>query len=60
MNTQEVDKLIHEELLPIQQMFHSYELLANNGMFRFSPSVFKKCAIKIQVVIDNARELAKE
>jgi len=60
MNTQEVNKLIHEELLPIQQMFHSYELLANSGMYRFSPSVFKKCAVKIQVVIDNARELAKE
>ena len=57
MNNKHLDELIHSELLPTQQTFKSYEQLAQ-GDFRFSPKIFKKCALSIQKVIDAARELA--
>jgi hypothetical protein len=53
-------KLIHDELLPIQQMFRSYETLSHNECFRFNPKIFNKCTLKIQEVILIARDLAKE
>jgi hypothetical protein len=55
-----VDKLTHE-LLPVVQMLHSYEQLANNPSFRLSPKIFRKCALKIEEVRGKIREeLTKE
>jgi hypothetical protein len=58
-NGNSIDKIIHEELLPLQQSFKSYEILAVNSSYRFDPKVFRKCAVKVQEVINIARELAK-
>lgn len=60
LNNKEINDIIHNEIIPIQQMFKSYEHLAENPAFRFDPKIFRKCVLKIQVVIDNARELANE
>jgi hypothetical protein len=60
MEVKELDKIIHNDLLPIQQAFKSYEQLACNGCFRFDPKIFRKCSLKIQLVIDTARQLTKE
>ena len=54
-----IDKLIHEELLPIRQMFVSYTQLSHNPSIHISPKVFTKCAIKIEEVILIAREMAE-
>ena len=54
-----VSELIHSRLLPLQQMFHSYEKLAN-GNYRFSSKIFKKCALAIGELIEVARDLTEE
>jgi len=54
-----IDKLIHEELLPIRQMFVSYTQLSHNPSIHISPKVFTKCAVKIEEVILIAREMAE-
>ena len=54
-----IDKLIHEELLPIRQMFISYTQLSHNPSIHINPKVFTKCAVKIEEVILIARELAE-
>ena len=54
-----IDKLIHEELLPIRQMFVSYTQLSHNPSIHINPKVFTKCAVKIEEVILIARELAE-
>ena len=59
MNNKEISDLIHDELIPCQQVFKSYEQLAGNG-FRFNTKEFRKCIACIQRVIDTARELVKE
>lgn len=51
MDNQRIDKLVHEELLPIRQMFLSYFKLAYNPSVHIDPKVFKKCALKIEEVI---------
>ena len=53
-----IDKLIHEELLPIRQMFISYTQLSHNPSIHINPKVFTKCAVKIEEVILIAREMA--
>ena len=53
-----INEFCHQ-ILPIQQMFHSYEKLAN-GNFRFSGATFKKCALKCQELIEIARQLSEE
>jgi hypothetical protein len=58
MDSKELDRLLHE-LVSVQQTFKSYEQLAN-GYFRFSPQQFRKCVVKLQVFIDEARDLVKE
>jgi len=59
MDNQELNKIIHDHLLPIQQSFKSYEKLAGNG-FHFSHQIFRKCALHIQEVIEIVKELAEE
>lgn len=54
-----LSELTHK-ILPLQQMFHSYEKLANNSFFHFSPHIFKKCAMKCQELIELTREIAEE
>ena len=54
-----IDKLIHEELLPIRQMFVSYTQLSHNPSIHINPKVFTKCAVKIEEVILIAREIAE-
>ena len=54
-----IDKLIHEELLPIRQMFISYTQLSHNPSIHINPKVFTKCAVKIEEVILIAREIAE-
>jgi hypothetical protein len=53
-----INELTHQ-ILPIQQMFISYQKLAN-GNFRFSGATFKKCAMKCQELIEIAREISEE
>ena len=55
----DLDKLIHDELLPLRQSFLSYEQLAN-GSYRFDAKIFRKAAQKVQVVIEIARSLTVE
>jgi hypothetical protein len=55
---QGLDAIIHKELIPIQQAFKSYEELAKSGSYRFDPKIFRKCAAKLQEVINIARDLA--
>ena len=55
----EINGIIHKELIPIQQMFRSYEHLAN-GNFRFDPKIFRKCVLKIEEVIEILRNNVKE
>jgi len=55
-----IDEIIHKELLPIRQMFISYEQLTHNPSIHFDSKIFRKCAIKIEEVITIARDLAKE
>ena len=55
----DLDKLIHDDLLPLRQSFLSYEQLAN-GSYRFDAKIFRKAAQKVQVVIEIARTLIKE
>jgi len=52
----DLDKLIHDDLLPLRQSFLSYEQLAN-GSYRFDAKIFRKAAQKVQVVIEIARGL---
>ena len=52
-----IDKLIHEELLPIRQMFISYTQLSHNPLIHINPKVFTKCAVKIDEVITICREV---
>jgi len=52
-----IDKIIHEEMLPIRQMFVSYSELAKNPLIHFDPKVFKKCAMKIEELIGILREV---
>jgi len=59
-NCREIDKVIHDQLVPLQQMFKSYEQLAHNSFYHISPKVFKKCYVEIQTVINIARDLTKE
>jgi hypothetical protein len=59
MNNEELNRIIHSELIPIQNSFKSYQQLAGNG-FHFSPEIFKKCIKNIQEVIEITRSLAKE
>lgn len=54
--TLELDKVIHEQLIPLQGKFRSWLELAN-GNFRFEPKTFHKAIEAIQRVIDIAREL---
>jgi len=54
--TLEINKIIHDELIPIQQQLKSYEQLAN-GEFRFTTKQFKKAIKSIQKVIDLLREI---
>jgi hypothetical protein len=56
MDNKEIHDLIHNELIPIQQSFKSYEHLAGSG-FHFSHQIFRKCVLHIQEVIDMARSL---
>lgn len=60
MDTKEINDIIHNELLPAQQAFKSYEQIADNSTFHFSPKIFRKCSLNIQKVIDIARNLTKE
>ena len=53
----QINDLVHKELLPIRQMFISYSELAHNPSVRVDPKIFKKCANKVQQLIDIAREL---
>lgn len=55
----EIDKIIHQDLIPLQGKFRSWLELAN-GNFRFEPKTFHKAIEAIQKVIDIARDLAKE
>ena len=55
-----IDDFIHNELIPIQQMFKSYEELCYNPSFHIDGKIMRKCALKVQEVINIARELAKE
>jgi len=55
----DLDKLIHDDLLPLRQSFLSYEQLAN-GSYRFDAKIFRKAAQKVQVVIEIARSLTVE
>ncbi|MBM4137340.1 MAG: hypothetical protein FJ241_10990 [Nitrospira sp.] len=59
-HNEKIDELIHKELIPMQQMFISYEQLSFNPSYRFNGKIFHKCALKIQQIIDLTRELAKE
>jgi len=59
MDNQRIDKLVHEELLPIRQMFLSYSELAYNPSVHIDPKVFKKCALKIAEVITIVKGEAK-
>ena len=54
-----IDIIIHRELVPLQQTFRSWEQLAN-GSFRFDPKTFRKAALKVQEVIDIARQLTED
>jgi hypothetical protein len=60
MDNKEISRVIHEELIPIQQSFKSYEQLASNGSYHFDPKIFRKCCLKIQEVIDILRNSIKE
>lgn len=60
MDNKEINDIIHSQLIPIQQMFKSYEQLASNGSYHFDPKIFRKCCLKIQVVIDVLRNSSKE
>jgi len=55
-----IDEVIHKELLPIRQMFISYEQLTYNPSIHIDPKIFRKCAVKIEEVITIARGLAEE
>ena len=55
---EELNKIIHEELLPLRQAFLSYEQLSHNPSMRVDPKIFRKCAVKIDKLIIIARELA--
>ena len=55
-----IDEIIHQELIPIQQAFKSYEQLCQNPSYHFDSKIFRKCCLKIQNVIDTARQLHKE
>ena len=59
MDNKELNRLIHDDLIPKQQMFKSYEALAGNG-FHFSHQIFRKVALSIQEVIDIVRSLTNE
>lgn len=60
LTPEQINKIIHDELIPIQQMFISFEGLAHNPTFHFKPEQFKKCALKTQVLIDEYRNLVSE
>ncbi len=51
MNTKELNEIIQKELIPAQQMFKAYEQLSRNSLYKFHPSIFRKCIIKIQRII---------
>jgi len=59
MDNKELDRIIHETLLPIKQSFVSYQQLAN-GNFRFDPKIFRRCAVHIEEVITIVRNLTQE
>jgi len=59
-SNEQLDEIIHSQLLPIQQSFKSYELLATNSSYRFDPKIFRKCVTKLQEIINIARELANK
>jgi len=59
-HNEKIDEIIHKELLPALQMFVSYEQLSYNPSYHFTPKIFKKCALKIQELIDLARQLTEE
>jgi len=59
MKNEELDKIIHNKLLPLQQRFLSYEKLAN-GSFYFDGKHFSKAAESIQEVIDIVRDITTE
>ena len=58
IKNEEINKIIHDELIPIQQIFRSYERLSTNSSFHFDGKIFKKCIFKIQDVIEIARRLS--
>jgi len=60
MVNKELDELIHDELLPIRQMFLSYSQLCNDSPFKIDPKILKKCAVKTECLIAIARELAND
>ena len=57
--TLELDKVIHEQLIPLQGKFRSWLELAN-GNFRFEPKTFHKAIEAIQRVIDIAKQHKEE
>jgi len=59
MDNKQLHKIIHDDLLPMVQMFHSFGKLANDR-FLFSAKHFQKAALKIQEIINILRGLAKE
>ena len=60
MDNRKIDNLIHDNLIPIQQIFKTYEHLSQNPSFHFNREIFTKCVQKTQELIEIARELAKE
>lgn len=60
INIKKLNNLIHKELIPIQQIFKTYEYLSQKPFFHFDKKIFNKCTIKIQKLIDIVRELSEE
>lgn len=58
-NAERINKLIHDEILPIQNMFKSYKQLSYNPAFHFNGGIFDKCIRRCQELIEIARELVK-
>ena len=57
--TKQINNIIHNEIIPIQQIFKYYEHAAFNRTFHFDGKIFRKCAIKCQELIGIARKLGE-
>lgn len=59
ITNEQINNIIHNDLIPIQQIFRNYEKLSHNPSFYFNGEIFRECALKIEEIIEILREFAR-